>query len=56
MTELADFMFVAIQLQGARQVAGFGSARSIDDEELRLALAPPRQPPATDQKARTGIL
>ena len=42
MTELADFMFVAIDLKGARQVAGFGSARSIDEEELRLALTPPR--------------
>jgi putative heme iron utilization protein len=42
MTELGDFMFVAIALKGARQVAGFGSARSIDEEELRLALTPPR--------------
>jgi heme iron utilization protein len=42
MTQLGDFMFVAIDLKGARQVAGFGSARSIDEEELRLALAPPR--------------
>ena len=42
MTQLGDFMFVAIDLQGARQVAGFGSARSIDGEELRLALTPPR--------------
>lgn len=41
MTELADFMFVAIELKGARQVAGFGSARSIDEHELRLALTPP---------------
>ena len=40
MTELADFMFVAIEVKGARQVAGFGSARSIDEEELRLALMP----------------
>lgn len=42
MTELGDFMFVAIELKGARQVAGFGSARSIAEEELRLALTPPR--------------
>lgn len=42
MTQLGDFMFVAIELKGARQVAGFGSARSIDEEELRLALMPPR--------------
>lgn len=40
MTGLADFRFVAIELKGARQVAGFGSARSIDEEELRLALIP----------------
>lgn len=40
MTELADFMFVAIQVTGARQVAGFGVARSIDAEEVRLALGP----------------
>lgn len=40
MTGLGDFMFVAIELNGARQVAGFGSARSIDAPELRLALAP----------------
>ncbi|MEO8652577.1 MAG: pyridoxamine 5'-phosphate oxidase family protein, partial [Ramlibacter sp.] len=42
MTELGDFVFVAIELTGARQVAGFGSARSIDEEELRLALTPPQ--------------
>jgi putative heme iron utilization protein len=40
MTQLADFRFVAIEVKGARQVAGFGAARSIDAEELRLALAP----------------
>jgi putative heme iron utilization protein len=39
MTQLADFRFVAIKLTGARQVAGFGAARSIDAEELRAALA-----------------
>jgi putative heme iron utilization protein len=39
MTQLADFKFVAIQTKGARQVAGFGAARSIDEEEIRLALA-----------------
>jgi putative heme iron utilization protein len=38
MTQLGDFMFVAIEPHGARQVAGFGSARSIDEAELRLAL------------------
>ena len=39
MTRLADFRFVGIELTGARQVAGFGAARSIDAEELRAALA-----------------
>jgi heme iron utilization protein len=39
MTQLADFKFVAVQLKGARQVAGFGSARSIEEAEVRLALA-----------------
>jgi len=40
MTQLPDFKFVAIEVKGARQVAGFGSARSIDAEEVRLALGP----------------
>lgn len=40
LTQLGDFRFVAVEVTGARQVAGFGSARSIDQEELRLALAP----------------
>lgn len=39
MTQLADFRFFAIEVTGARQVAGFGAARSLDAEELRLALA-----------------
>lgn len=38
MTQLADFSFVAIDVKGARQVAGFGSARSLEEDELRLAL------------------
>lgn len=42
MTQLADFRFVRIEPSGARQVAGFGSARSIDAREVRLALAPAR--------------
>lgn len=42
MTQLGDFKFVAIDVKGARQVAGFGSARSIDEEEVRLALGPDR--------------
>lgn len=40
MTQLGDFKFVAVEVKGARQVAGFGSARSLDEEEARLALAP----------------
>ena len=40
MTQLADFRFVAIQARGGRHVAGFGSARSIDEPELRIAMAP----------------
>ncbi|MCM2252332.1 MAG: pyridoxamine 5'-phosphate oxidase family protein [Ramlibacter sp.] len=40
MTQLGDFSFVAIDIQGARQVAGFGAARSVDAQEVRLALGP----------------
>ena len=40
MTQLGDFMFFAIHVTGARQVAGFGVARSVDAEEVRLALGP----------------
>jgi putative heme iron utilization protein len=40
MTQLGDFKFVAIEVKGARQVAGFGAARSIDEDEVRLALGP----------------
>lgn len=38
MTRLGDFRFVAIEPAGARQVAGFGAARTIDAAEVRLAL------------------
>jgi putative heme iron utilization protein len=38
MTQLGDFMFVAVEVKNARHVAGFGTARSIDEEEVRLAL------------------
>lgn len=41
MTQLGDFRFVAIEPAGARQVAGFGAARSIDADEVRLALQAP---------------
>ena len=42
MTQLGDFMFVAIRVAGARQIAGFGAARSVDAHELNhvLKLAP----------------
>lgn len=40
MTQLADFSFVALAPAGARQIAGFGAARSIDEDELRRALGP----------------
>ncbi|HKB55913.1 MAG TPA: pyridoxamine 5'-phosphate oxidase family protein [Ramlibacter sp.] len=45
MTEFADFHLVAIEVTGARQVAGFGSARSLDAREVRLALVDAREPP-----------
>jgi hypothetical protein len=40
MTELGDFMFVAIAVQGARQVAGFGAARSLDADAIAEVLRP----------------
>ena len=42
MTELGDFMFVGVAVQGARQVAGFGAARSLDAETVAEVLRPPR--------------
>lgn len=41
MTQLGDFVFVAVEVSSARHVAGFGTARSIDDEEVKRALGPP---------------
>jgi hypothetical protein len=38
MTQLPDFRFVALHLQEARQVAGFGAARSVDAATLQEAL------------------
>ena len=38
MTQLGDFRFVAIELDGARQIAGFGAARSVGAEEIRQVL------------------
>ena len=40
MTELGDFSFVSIQVTGARQVAGFGAARSLDADEMTALLRP----------------
>lgn len=40
MTQLGDFMFVAIDISGARQVAGFGAARTLDIEAIRQVLQP----------------
>lgn len=40
MTALGDFRFVRLQPTGARQVAGFGAARSLDAAELRAAIGP----------------
>ena len=39
MTQLGDFSFVLVALSGARQVAGFGAARSVDAEQLTHLLA-----------------
>ena len=41
MTQLGDFRFVAIFVTGARQVAGFGAARSIDADALAQVLRQP---------------
>jgi putative heme iron utilization protein len=41
MTQLGDFMFFSLQVSGARQIAGFGAARSIDAQEVSAALRPP---------------
>ncbi len=41
MTQLGDFRFVAIEVTGARQVAGFGAARSIDADELAQVMRSP---------------
>ena len=43
MTQLGDFMFVALHVGTARQVAGFGAARSLDPTELVQVLRGPAQ-------------
>ncbi len=40
MTELGGFTFVAIDISGARHVSGFGAARSVDLDEIKLLLGP----------------
>lgn len=45
-TALGDFQFVVIELLGARQIAGFGAARSLQQPELAQALLP--STPAAD--------
>lgn len=40
MTTLGDFSFVALTPLGARQVAGFGAARSLEADEVVRALGP----------------
>ncbi len=42
MTQLGDFKFVAVEVKSARHVAGFGTARSVDDEEVRGAIGAQR--------------
>ena len=38
MTQLGDFRFIRLQPLGARQVAGFGAARSVDASTIARAL------------------
>lgn len=38
MTALGDFRWVAIAVDAARQIAGFGAARSVSNDELRQVL------------------
>ncbi len=40
MTEMADFSFFAITVNSARQVAGFGSARPLDADDIAALLRP----------------
>lgn len=42
MTTLGDFRFVGISIAGARQVAGFGAARSLDGEAILQVLRAPQ--------------
>ena len=40
MTQLDDFNFVAVRLTAARQVAGFGAARQLAEDDLAALLRP----------------
>ncbi len=42
MTHFSDFMFIGITVATARQVAGFGAARSLDADEVAAVLKPLR--------------
>lgn len=46
MTQLGDFRFVRLDLLGARQIAGFGAARSVDAPALMRALSQAAEPSA----------
>jgi putative heme iron utilization protein len=46
MTELGDFTFVAVDIIAARHVSGFGAARSVDQDELKLVLSTNASPSA----------
>ena len=53
MTQLGDFRFVAIRPEGARQIAGFGTARSVEADELRGAIVLAAEPPAPEVPAQS---
>jgi putative heme iron utilization protein len=42
MTHFGDFQFIGITVDTARQVSGFGAARSLDANELSVVLSPQR--------------
>ena len=52
MTQLGDFRFVAIRPEGARQIAGFGAARSLEGEELRQVIALAAEPIALEARGQ----
>ena len=52
MTQLGDFRFVAIAPDSARQIAGFGAARSLGADALRQVLGAGDTPP---ERAHSGL-